>query len=112
MEKRDHNTLKEFRQFLIEEAGKLFPTYNTRTPVNRKAASKTAFDIFNLGLSIINNNVAKDMEDVYQKNKVIPEEVNDNTTVIDPTTQIADLISKVQDMLIDIENNKKRDHVN
>ena len=116
LEKRDATILKEIRQFLCEEAGKLFPEYETRTPVNRNITNKKgiSLDIYNLGYSIINKSVSIDMENVYQKKKVTPEEVNGITTAIDTTDQLSNLLlfvskmeTSVSEMRMDIENNKK-----
>ena len=109
LEKRDATILKEIRQFLCEEAGKLFPEYETRTPVNRNVTNKKgiSLDIYNLGYSIINKSVSIDMENVYQKKKVTPEEGNGITTAIDTTDQLSNLllfVSKQENVYIRNEN--------
>ena len=36
MEKKDHSVLKDIKQFLCDEAEKMFPEFKIRKPVNRK----------------------------------------------------------------------------
>ena len=102
--KRDIEILKSMRINLCEIAGKTFPDYSEKVPINRKAKNKIANDIFNLGFSIINKNVSKDMENVYQKDSGIPDNSHESDKEI---TDLAQLLSIVATMKIDIDKNKK-----
>ena len=59
MEKKDHSVLKDIKQFLCDEAEKMFPEFKIRKSVNRIESNKKAAaqDIFDLGYIIINKKV-------------------------------------------------------
>ena len=100
--KKDLEVLKLIRVHLCDLAGKLFPTFAKKVPINRKAKNKVAHDIFHLGYSIINKNFTKEMENVYQKESGDSESITDETG--NDTTDLAQLLIVVTNMKTDIKN--------
>ena len=101
MEQKDPSVLKDIKQFLCDKAGKMFPEFKIRKPVNRKEKNNKAAaqDIFDLGYSIINKKVTIDMDKIYHKtNKVTQEEVSVIKPALKPTSELAKIFSLVTDM--------------
>ena len=101
MEQKDPSVLKDIKQFLCDEAEKMFPEFKTRKPVNRKEKNNKAAaqDIFDLGYSIINKKVTINMDKIYNKtNNVIQEEVSVIKPVLKSTSELAKIFSLVTDM--------------
>ena len=103
--KKDLEVLKLIRVHLCDLAGKLFPTFDKKVLINRKAKNKVAHDIFHLGYSIINKSFTKEMENVYQKESGDSESITDETG--NDTTDLAQLLIVVTNMKTDIKNNSK-----
>ena len=101
MEQKDPSVLKDIKQFLCDEAEKMFPEFKTRKPVNRKEKNNKAAaqDIFDLGYSIINERVTIDMDKIYHKiDKVTQEEVSVIKPALKPTSELTKIFSIVTDM--------------
>ena len=103
--KRDLEVLKSIRIKLCEIVGQLFQNYSGKIPINRKVKNKVVNDIFNLGFSIINKNVTKEMENVYQKDSSVPEGNIDSDDKA--VSDLAQLIAQVANMRNDIDKNSK-----
>ena len=102
--KRDLEVLQCIRVKLCDIASKLFPEYSEKVPIKRRVKNKVVNDIFNLGFSIINKNVTKEMENIYQKDSSVVEENNNDERNI---TDLGQLIAIVAKMRTDIETNSK-----
>ena len=84
---RDLDPLKELRDILLKHVAELFPTYATKTAINRQKKDLVIEDIMVLGKTIALNTVEEGLDNVYR-----PLDLNNSETMIVFVTKLkADL---------------------